>query len=219
MQHNVCLFPGMSQHDIERFNQLVSVSRIVHRGEALYHAGDAFRSIYAVKTGAFKTLVTLRDGREQVTGFYLPGESFGLDGVCCAAHQCDAIALEDSSLCVMPFQHLERLCHETIAMQQHVHRMMSGEIVREAGLMMVLGTMTAGERVAAFVLNMSNRFAACGYSASEFRLRMTREEIGSYLGLKLETVSRMLSKFAKSGLIQTHGKLIRILDREALEAI
>jgi CRP/FNR family transcriptional regulator len=161
----------------------------------------------------------MRDGREQVTGFYLPGEPLGLDGVCGEVHRCDAVALEDSTLCIIPFHQLEALCHEMRAMQHHVHRMMSGEIVRESGLMMMLGTMTAEERVAAFLLNLSKRLAALGYSSTEFLLRMTREEIGSYLGLKLETVSRMLSKFHKGGLVDTQGKLIHILNRAGLEAI
>jgi CRP/FNR family transcriptional regulator len=216
---NVCLPPGLSAGDIARFDELVGASRTVHRGEALYRTGDVFRSIYAVKTGSFKTVVTMRDGREQVTGFYLPGEPLGLDGVCGEVHRCDAVALEDSTLCIIPFHQLEALCHEMRAMQHHVHRMMSGEIVRESGLMMMLGTMTAEERVAAFLLNLSQRLAALGYSSTEFLLRMTREEIGSYLGLKLETVSRMLSKFHKGGLVDTQGKLIHILNRAGLEAI
>jgi CRP/FNR family transcriptional regulator, anaerobic regulatory protein len=216
---NVCLPPDLSSAELARFGEMVGASRTVRRGESLYRAGDPFRSIYAVKTGSFKTVVTLRDGREQVTGFHLPGEALGLDGAYTDAHRCDAVALEDSTLCAVPFRQYEALCHEVRTMRQHLYKLMSSEIARESNLMMLLGTMTAEERVASFLLNLSMRFAARGYSASEFYLRMTREEIGSYLGLKLETVSRMLSKFHKSGVVDTQGKLVRIVNREALEVV
>jgi CRP/FNR family transcriptional regulator len=216
---NRCLPTDLTRGDFDRLDALIRTSRTVHRGDALYRAGDAFRSIYAVKTGSFKTVIALPDGREHVTGFYFGGEPLGLDGVCDDRHACDAVALEDSTLCVIPFHALEALCHEMRPMQQHLHKLMSGEIVRESGLMMMLGTMTAAERVAAFLLNLSQRFAARGYSPVEFNLRMTREEIGSYLGLKLETISRMLSRFHRNGLIDTQGKFIRILSLAGLRAI
>jgi CRP/FNR family transcriptional regulator len=139
--------------------------------------------------------------------------------VCSDEQNCDAIALEDSKVCVIPFDLLEDLCHDVKAMQQHVHRMMSGEIVRESGLMMMLGTMTAQQRVAAFLINLSSRMKIRGYSAAQFNLRMTREEIGSYLGLKLETVSRMFSKLQKAGVIDTNGKQVHILDSEKLAGV
>jgi CRP/FNR family transcriptional regulator len=154
----------------------------------------------------------LPDGREQITGFQIVGEPLGMDGVCAERHTCDAVALEDSTLCIIPFRLLEGLCQEIKAMQRHVHRLMSGEIVRESGLMMLLGSMSAEERVSAFLVNISQRYHALHYSASEFNLRMTREEIGSYLGMKLETVSRMLSRFQKEKLIDVQGKFIRIVD-------
>lgn len=157
-----------------------------------------------------------RDGVGQITGFQVAGETLGLDGVFAEQHSCDAIALEDSLVCIIPFDLLELLCREVKAMQHHVHRMMSGEIVRESGLMMLLGMMSAEQRVAAFLINLSQRLNARGYSAAEFNLRMTRDEIGSYLGIKLETVSRMLSKLQKEGFVDTRGKRIRILDLDSL---
>ena len=209
---SACLPFGLSGDDLQRLDAIIRASRTVKRGDALYRTSDVFRNIYAVRTGSFKTVVMHRDGREQVTGFHLAGEALGLDGVYAGRHNCDAVALEDSCVCGIPFHQLERLCREIKTLQQHVHRMMSGEIVRESGLMVLLGTMSAGQRVAAFLLNLSARLKMRGYSAAEFNLRMTREEMGSYLGMKLETVSRVFSKFQKDGLLDTHGRQVHILD-------
>jgi CRP/FNR family transcriptional regulator len=215
----ICMPGGLTSADFSRLDSIVRSTRTVRRGETLYRAGTPFINIYAVRTGSFKTVARHRDGREQVTGFHIAGEPLGLDGVCSEEHVCDAVALEDSSICVIPFHLLELLCREISVLQQHVHKMMSGEIVREAGLMMLLGNMCAEERVASFLLNLSQRLAARGYSPSEFILRMTREEIGSYLGLKLETISRMLSRFQKQALIRVEGKQIRLLDIERLSVV
>jgi len=215
----VCLPQGLSALELQRLDSIICSSRMVRQGETLYRTSDAFQSIYAVRAGSFKTVVMHRDGREQVTGFQLAGDALGLDGVSTGHHTCNAIAIEDSNVCIIPFSLLETLCREVKGVQQHVHRMMSGEIVRESVLMMLLGTMSAEQRVAAFLLNLSARLKARGYSAAEFNLRMTREEIGSYLGMKLETVSRMFSKFQREGLVDTRGKQIRIVDPEGLERI
>lgn len=216
---NLCLPPELSSDDIERFQHVVSMKRSVRRGDVLYRCEDRFRNIFAIKTGSFKTVMVLRDGREQVTGFYLPGDAIGLEGVCSDSHRWDAVALEDSVVCTVPFAQLEAFCHQRPVMQRHLHRMLSGEIVRESGLTVWLGTMSAAQRVAAFLLNLSKRFAARGYSPNEFQLRMTRAEIGSYLGLKLETVSRILSAFNRTGLVDTQGRNIRIVDSAALAAV
>jgi len=216
---HICMPSDLSVGDFVKLDTIISSSRAVKRGEALYRAGDAFQSIYAVRSGSFKTVVVHRDGREQVTGFHMPGEPLGMDGISMEIHSCDAIALEDSSICIIPFHLLELLCRELKVMQHHVHKMMSGEIVRESGLMMLLGNMSADERVAAFLLNISTRLASRGYSPLEFNLRMTRDEMGSYLGMTLETVSRMFSKFQKQHLIEAQGKKIRITDLAALKLV
>jgi CRP/FNR family transcriptional regulator len=212
----VCLPPGLSVAEFTRLDAIICSTRLVRRGEALYRAGDRFQSIYAVRTGCFKTVMIHRDGQEQVTGFHLPGDALGLEGVFDDRHGSDAIALQDSTVCIIPFDLLELLCREVKAMQHHVHRLMSGEIVRESCLMMLLGTMSAEQRVAAFLLNLSRRLKARGYSPASFVLRMSREEIGSYLGLKIETVSRMFSRLHKAGIVDARGKEIRILDHERL---
>ena len=191
----------------------------MHRAEALYRSGDPFRALYAIRTGFFKTCLAPTCGREQVTGFQMAGEILGLDGIVNDQHTCDAVALEDSEVCVMPFERIEELSREVTALQRHVHQIMSREIVREHGVMLLLGSMRAEERLAAFLLNLVQRLHARGFSRSELVLRMTREEIGSYLGLKLETVSRTLSKFAADGMVEVEQRNVRILDPEALRRI
>ncbi|MFM0136359.1 fumarate/nitrate reduction transcriptional regulator Fnr [Caballeronia grimmiae] len=215
----VCIPSGLSSDEYERLDAIICSTRTVRRGEMLYRSGDAFQSVYAVRSGCFKTVIMHRDGNEQVTGFHLAGDALGLDGVSADHHGCDAIALEDSVVCIIPFDLLELLCREVKAIQHHVHRLMSSEIVRESNLMLLLGTMTAEQRVAAFLLNISTRMKARGYSPAQFLLRMTREEIGSYLGLKLETVSRMFSKLQKAGVVDARGKDVRILDQAELESV
>jgi CRP/FNR family transcriptional regulator len=213
----LCLPMGLSRDEIEQLDQLVYTRRRVKRGENIYRAGDGFNSLYAIRSGFFKTNVILEDGRDQVTGFHMPGEILGLDGIGTESHTCNAHALEDGEVCVIPFARLEEVSREVRNLQHQFHKVMSREIVRDQGVMMLLGTMRAEERLAAFLINLSQRFVARGYSPSEFHLRMTREEIGSYLGLKLETVSRIFSKFQEQGLISVQQKHIRILDTNGLQ--
>jgi CRP/FNR family transcriptional regulator len=202
---------------LRRLNDAVRCVRIVSRGHALYRPGDIFRNIYAIRTGSFKSAVMHRDGREQVTGFGIVGDTLGIDGIASGRHNREVFALEDSSVCVMPFAVLEMLCREVKTLQHHVHQMLGAEIVRESTLMMLLGTASAEERVAAFLNDLSQRWQARGYSAAAFTLKMTRGEIGSYLGLKLETISRMLTKLQRRRLIEVHGKDVRILDIAGLQ--
>ncbi len=214
-----CLPFGLSLEELERLDDLVSTRRRIKRGDHLYRAGETFDAIYAIRAGFFKTDVLLEDGREQVTGFQMAGELLGLDGISTEHHTCNAVALEDSEICAIPFAKLETLSREIHTLQHHFHKVMSREIVRDHGVMMLLGTMRAEERLAAFLLNLSQRFTARGFSHTEFYLRMTREEIGSYLGLKLETVSRAFSKFQEEGYIAVQQKHIRILNVAGLKAL
>ena len=214
-----CLPVGLSEESIERVDSIVAQRRTLARGDALFRTGDAFRSLYAVRTGFFKTCVSAEDGRDQVTGFQMAGELLGLDGIGSGHHMCDAIALEDSQVCVIPYDSLEHVSRDVEELGRQFHRIMSREIVRDHGVMMLLGSMRAEERVAAFLLNLARRYRARGYSSSSFVLRMTREEIGSFLGLKLETVSRTFSKFAESGLLEVKQRQIRLLDAERLQLV
>lgn len=215
----MCLPAGLGAEDMQRMEHVVYARRRVRRGEALFNAGDAFNAVYAVRVGFFKSSVVDREGREQVTGFFMGGELLGMDGVGTGSYNGAAIALEDSEVCVMPFALVEEMAREVPALQRHLHSVLSREIVRDHGVMMLLGSMRAEERLATFLLNLSRRFTRRGFSASDFHLRMTREELGSYLGLKLETVSRLFSKFQEDGLLEVNQKHVRIRDSEALEAL
>ena len=210
---------GLSEQELLRVDELVAVRRTVKRGASLFHNGEKFTSLYAIRTGFFKTTVNTEDGRDQVTGFQMAGEIVGLDGIVNELHTCDAIALEDAEVCVLPFDRIEEISREINSLQRHVHKIMSREIVREHGVMLLLGSMRAEERLAAFLLNLVQRLQARGFSKSELILRMTREEIGSYLGMKLETVSRTFSKFADDGMVEVKQRHIHICDADALKRI
>nr|AAW66138.1 global transcriptional regulator [Rubrivivax gelatinosus] len=215
----LCLPVGMSNDQLERLDTMVATRRSVPRGETLFRAGDPFLSLYAVRTGFFKTCVSSEDGRDQVTGFQMAGELLGLDGIGTDRHTCDSVALEDSQVCVIPFQQLEDLSREFSDLQRQLHKIMSREIVRDHGVMLLLGSMRAEERLAAFLLNLTQRLQTRGFSPHSLILRMTREEIGSYLGLKLETVSRTFSKFQDDGILEVKQRQIRVLDPQALQKL
>lgn len=215
----LCMPMGLSPADLAKVDDLVATRRRVRRGAPLFRTGDPFTALYAVRTGYFKTSIAAEDGRDQVTGFQMAGEIIGLDGIVDDRHTCDAIALEDAEVCVMPFDRIGELSREVGALQHHFHRIMSREIVREHGVMLLLGTMRAEERLAAFLLNLAQRLQARGFSGSDLVLRMTRQEIGNFLGLKLETVSRAFSRFAEDGLIEVRRRQIRILAPHQLQAL
>ena len=216
---DVCMVEGLSAADLDRLTGMVSLRRRVKRGEPLFLAGDPFDAVYPVHFGFFKTRVTSEDGREQITGFPMPGDVLGFDAISAAAFQCDAIALEDAEVCVVPFRQLEALSREFDGLQRQLHRVLSREIVRDQGVMMLLGTMRAEQRVATFLLSLSRRFEQRGFSPNDFNLRMTREEIGNFLGLKLETVSRTLSRFQEEGVVAVDGKRLRIAQHTRLHEL
>lgn len=215
----LCMPTGFNPDEMRKLDEVVEKRRRIKQGELLFSSGDTFTSLYAIRTGFFKTCVTSEDGREQVTGFQMAGEIIGMDGIVSDHHNCNAVALEDAEVCVMPFSDIENLSRELPGLQRHVHKIMSREIVRENSVMMLLGNMRAEERLAAFLLNLVQRLHARGLSQSELVLRMTREEIGSYLGLKLETVSRAFSKFSEDGIIEVKQRYVKILEPDALKKI
>jgi len=207
---------GLSRSERDAADQMVFNRARLRRGENLYRTGDHLTCLYAVRRGFFKSTTVLENGHDQVTGYTMAGEILGMDAIGSERHTCNTIALEDSDVCAIPFAGLQALAHQIPSLQHHFRKMMSREILREQGVMLLLGSMNADERLAMFLLDMSRRFAALGNSPSEFNLRLTREEIGSYLGLKLETVSRTLSKFQQEGLIDVQQKFIRIHDSAGL---
>lgn len=213
---DLCLPVGVDGEALRQIEALVSERVRLQRGEAVYHAGDSFRALYAVRVGSCKTTVLGEKGYDQVAGYHLTGDILGLDGIGAGHHASDALALEETELCVLPFARLEELARQVAPLQHNLHRILSRQIESDENLLLVLGSMRAEERLAAFLLSLSRRYHERGYSKTEFVLRLTREDIGSYLGLTLETVSRLLSRFQASGLLQVQGRLVKLLDLTAL---
>jgi CRP/FNR family transcriptional regulator len=214
-----CLPRGLNTEEAHHVDHLVQVRIRVKRGASLYRTGDPFKSLYAVRSGFFKTCVIAEDGREQITCLQMPGDFMGMDGIETEFHNSNVVALEDSEVCVIHIGRIDDISVVVPKLHHELNRMMSREIVRDQRTMTMLGTMRAEERVATFLLNLSQRFSMLGYSSSEFYLRMTRDEIGNYLGLTLETISRIFSKFQQYGLLTVHNKHIHILDRNRLKSI
>jgi CRP/FNR family transcriptional regulator len=196
---------------------LMCVHKHVKRGESLYRLGDPLGSIYPIRAGFFKVSTTSEGGNEQIMGFYMSGEVIGLDAVATQRHASTATAMEDSEVCLLPFKNFEKLCMKARSLQQRFHKIMGQEIAMEQNKILLLGSMSAEERVVSFLLDLSVRFFACGHSSSEFTLRMSREDIGDYLGLTLETVSRTLSRLQKERVLEVDGRHLRILDVPALK--
>jgi CRP/FNR family transcriptional regulator len=195
---------------------LVSQRIRVRKGETLLRPGDSFRTLFAIRSGFFKSVHNMANGREQVTGFQMAGDTLGLDGIGTGEHSSSVVALEDAEVCAMPFTQMEGLAREMSAMQKHIHQLLGREMAHERSVMLLLGSMNAEERVSAFLLNLLQRLHQRGLSASELVLRMSRADIGSYLGLKLETVSRTFSKLAADGLLEVDKRHVRVVNAEAL---
>lgn len=210
---------GLGPSELAKLDAIVNRRQRVKSGHHLYRAGDRFHSLCAIRSGFFKTYELNKDGQEQVSGFHMAGELMGLDAISNDLHACNAIALEDSEVCEIPFQRLEELMAEIPLLQRQFHRFFSRELAADHSLVMLLGTMNAEERLAVFLLNLSDRLLARGLSPTTIHLSMSREEIGNYLGLKLETVSRTFSKLQKEGLIEVERRNLTIKDMARLREI
>jgi CRP/FNR family transcriptional regulator len=201
---------------MERLDSIIQRKHPLSRGEYLFQAGTPFRAIYAIRSGSVKTFTATEDGQEQVTGFHLPGEIVGLDAISSETHNCSARALETTSVCEIPYGRLEELSAEISSLQRQLLRVMSKEILQDEHMMMLLGRKAADQRLAALLLSISNRFKQRGFSASEFNLSMSRNDIGNYLGLAVETVSRLFTRFQEEGILEANRKHVRILDLKRL---
>lgn len=217
--HELCLPAVVNNADLDRLESIMSKRIRVERGDSLYRAGDLFTTLYAVRLGHFKTVYSEGPATKQIIGFQMSGEILGMEGIGTSRHRCSSIALEDSEVCEIPYARLESLLAELPSLQAHFHRMMSREINREHQVMLLLGSMSADQRVAAFLLNLSRRYETRGFSPSHFVLRMTREDIGNYLGLTIESVSRVFSRFKKNDWIEGSPRDVKLIDREALERL
>jgi CRP/FNR family transcriptional regulator, anaerobic regulatory protein len=215
----LCLARGLDGSGLQELDRLVSTRTRFKKGATIYRPGEPFQALYAIRVGSCKTALLAEDGREQIAGYHMLGDLVGLDGIANGRHESLAVALEDTEACLIPFDQLESLAHKFAPLQRTLHQFMSREIQRDQDVMLLLGSMRAEERLAVFLLNLSERYQRHGYSGTEFILRMTREEIGSYLGLKLETVSRLLSRIQTEGLLQVQGRAVKLLDMLALKQL
>lgn len=217
--HQLCLPVGLEKDELTRLDNIIGKRHRIARGESLYHIGDPFTMLYAIRFGHFKTFQNNANGNYQITGFHMSGELLGMDAISTDRHLCEAVALEDSEVCEIPYAKLENLLQTIPTLLRHFHRVMSREISHDQSVMLLLSNMKAHERLAAFLLNLSSRYAARGYSSNHFQLRMTREEIGNYLGLAVESVSRLFSDFKKKGWININHREVEILDMQAFRSM
>lgn len=214
---SLCLPLGLDRQDIDRLDDIVKRSRPVKPNAHLYRAGDTFSSLYAVRSGSIKVYALDEEGEEQILGFHLPGEILGMDAISRENHACSAKALETTTVCEIPFERLQELSLKLPSLQTQLFRLLSQEIAQDEEMLLVLGKKTAEERLATFLLSLSERFARRGFSAVEFNLSMSRHEISNYLGLAVETVSRLFRRFQDDGLLQVQRKYIKIIDHERLK--
>jgi len=214
-----CMPGGLDPGEVHLLDPLITRRIRMHKGDTLFRAGEKFTALYAIRSGSCKTVLPGEDGHYQVAGYHMAGDVLGTDGIAADTHDCEAVALEDMEVCAIPFDRIETLARQNAHFQHSLTRLLSKEIARERHAMLVLGTMQADQRLATFLLDLAQRYHERGYSSVEFVLRMTREEIGSHLGLKLETVSRLFSRFHEEGLIQVHGRVVKVLDRIALRKV
>ncbi|MCP1727301.1 CRP/FNR family transcriptional regulator [Natronospira proteinivora] len=209
----LCVPMGLARAEVERLDKVVEKSKTLHGGDHLFRKGDAMRSIYAVRSGTFKSYAVNREGEEQVIGFHLPGELVGLDAIHPDYHQCSVVALDTASACVLPFQQLSELASNIPGLQRQIMRLLSKEI---SAMVPLAGDHSAEERMATFLQDLAKRLGERGYSATDIHLAMSRRDIANYLRLATETVSRVLKKFQNKGWIAVDRRHLRILDQQAL---
>jgi len=217
--NKLCLPQGLNDDDVARLDQIIARRRRVSRDEQLYVEGQPFHHLFAVRFGHFKTVQVSQRGEQQIGGFHMAGDLLGMEAIGTGQHTVSAVALEDSEVCEIPFARLQELVMQVPVLLQQFHRTMSREIQREQSVMLFLSHMRAEQRLALFLLNLSGRYAQRGYSSTSFQLRMSREDIGGYLGLTVESVSRQLARLKSDGLIALNNRDLRILDRSRLEAL
>jgi CRP/FNR family transcriptional regulator len=213
---DLSLTAGLDLDEMSYIERLLAKRIRFRKGDILYRFGDGFDALYAIRTGSCKTVLLARDGQAQVAGYHIGGEIIGMDGIASNTHECQATALEDMEVWPIPFDRIDNFARFSDQFRYNLHKVLSHECSRARSLLLVLGTMRAEKRVAVYLVDLSQRYRARGFSSCELVLRMTREEIGSYLGLKLETVCRQFARLQRAGLIQVEGRVVRLLDRVAL---
>lgn len=217
--NQLCLPQALKIEDIDALDQIIKRGRPLQKGEHLFLEGDSFHNIYAVRSGALKAYTSTTEGEEQITGFYLPSELVGLCGLDTESYPVSSQAIETTMVCEIPFDRLERLSDDYPELRHQLMRVMCRKISEDQQMKLLLSKKNADERIATFLVNLASRFRRRGFSSQSFRLSMSRNEMGNYLGLAVETVSRVFTRFQKSGLINAHGKEIEITNTMGLCAL
>ena len=215
----LCIPQGMNEDELKLIDEIIERKKPVHKNDYLFRAGDNNRALYAVLSGSVKTLVDNPNGEEQIVGFHLPGELLGMDGFSGDAHTCSAVALETSSVCEFPLDKLDEVCHEVPSIQYAMRRIMGKEVTKDHAMLLLLGRMSAEEKLASFLISLSKRMAQRHWKPTEFNLTMPRQDIANYLGLAVETVSRLFAHLQDAGIIEVDRRRVNISDIERLKAI
>ncbi len=217
--HELCLPRGLNAEDLGKLEHIIKGSRPINKGDAIFRAGDTFSSFYAVRSGSVKVYIMNETGEEQIVGFYFPGEIIGFDAIDQHQHICSAVAMEVTTFCSLPYNKINEICMEIPDLQNQIFRLMSRELSSENKLLLTISKRNAEERIATLLVTLSSRFHSLGYSAKEYNLPMSRQEIGSYLSLTIETVSRLFTKFQRNGLVTINKKAIRLDNLPALHSM
>lgn len=215
----LCIPFTLNENELDKLDYIIERKKPVQKGDQIFKSGDSLKALYAIRSGTVKSYTITEQGDEQITGFHLAGDVIGFDGIHDHQHQSFAQALETSMVCEIPFDTLDELSGTMPKLRQQIMRLMSNEIMSDQEMILLLSKKNAEERLAAFISNLANRFGSRGLSPHEFRLTMTRGDIGNYLGLTVETISRLLGRFQKAGMIEVKGKYITIIDQTALSVL
>jgi CRP/FNR family transcriptional regulator len=214
---HLCLPVSLNEQELESLDDIIERKRPLHKNDKLVNAGDKFHSLYAVRSGSFKSYISDKNGVEQLTSFHFPGDIIGFDALQNDIHQSNTQALETAMVCELHYETLDQVASQYPKLRKQIMRFMSSEIKHDQEFMMLLSKRSAEEKLLYFINHLSQRFNERGYSAKQFNLPMTRSEIGNYLGLTVETISRLLTRFQKDGLIQVNGKLITITNFDGVQ--
>lgn len=215
----LCLPFSLSDQEMTKLDDIIQRKRPLHKGDMLFESGAPLKSLYAVRTGSFKTFTLTEQGEQQITGFHLPGDVIGFDAINTEQHASYAEALETGMICEIPYNNLEALLGQLPKLRQQMMRLMSQDIQADQQMFLLLNRKTAEQKLATFLNHLASRYGSRGFSSKAFRLSMTRSDIGNYLGLTVETISRLLSKLHKDQIVEVDGKLITINDAAALSQL
>lgn len=217
--NQLCLPVSLLEAEIEHLDSIIQRHKPIHKGDTLFRAGDELVCLYALRSGSLKSYTISSEGEEQIVGFHLAGEVMGLNAIAHQTHRSFAVALETSMVCALPFDKLEELAGEIPSLRQQMMRTMSREILDDQEFLLLMNKKNADERLASFLTNLSTRYARRGRSLTRFVLPMTRSEIANYLGLTIETVSRVFARLQKAQLLRASGREVELCNLRDLQRL